>query len=852
MTGRFNYDIHGLVTVRSDARLPELERFRIDGVLDHPTVRVALGRVGSAEGEHRPLAHPLPRVGAARVRLRDRGPRATGSTSSRRAGWRSRRTSSTPTSSSRSCAGRSSSAATRSSTAPASPSTATRYLITARTDTGKTTTILKTLDRHPHAFLSDDLTLVCPDGRVLTYPKPLTISRHTVRGGQDAAAEPTRERADAARPEPAALAAPGGAFAMLIARTDLPAATINAFIQCARPAAEVRRRPARARRRDRARGAAHRHGDHPARRLGPGRCSPPTRRCGSSGELRGRLRLPALSAGSRTSCTAATASGCARRSGTSSTARWRAGRRPSCAARRWTGTPGCRSSSSARPAGCARRPPRRRPPCAAPNRTTAPPPCGASPARAHHPQRRYQDDDRVEQHPRLPQPARPPAAPCRDGGARRVPAGCLRRGLLRLRRTAQALSLPHRRRCGRRDGQLGHRPHAHDRHREAGASVPSHAPRTARRPRARRSPSAPRRSTSGRRAWASRAAPRFCYRVYGGAIDLLGTDRLAAGRASRSRRARPTPFSLRRPGRLGPGQGGGQPAAGRRHGRRRGQRRALRGHAPATSATRRAARRTTATSSRRATTSAASSGRSPGRRPARRSRCSRPTGNHGLSDTFLTMWPSTLTAAGSSGRLEDGHVLLHERHVARRATRAPGTRSTRATRASTSSTRSWAGWQHRDRHELPERLRQPLDAEQPGVPVAGARPRHPSRRSVRIAFFHYPLYVDNSTEPSDTFLQGPEQPRGAAATATASRWPSTATRTSTSATAAPPAAWCAYVTAAAAARPEPVNHCSRSTRTRSAGRSSSAKGVGLRRGGQADVEPSQVHHFLLVTVNGAR
>ena len=53
-------------------------------------------------------------------------------------------------------------------------------MVTAQTDTGKTTTTLKLLDRHPYAFLSDDLTIVCPDGRVLAYPKPLTISRHTL------------------------------------------------------------------------------------------------------------------------------------------------------------------------------------------------------------------------------------------------------------------------------------------------------------------------------------------------------------------------------------------------------------------------------------------------------------------------------------------------------------------------------------------------------------------------------------------------------------------------------------------------------------------------------------------------
>src|SRR3712207_5897214 len=59
------------------------------------------------------------------------------------------------------------------------------YLVTARTDTGKTTTMLRMLDAQPKAtgngaFVSDDMTLLTADRQVLTYPKPLTISRHTV------------------------------------------------------------------------------------------------------------------------------------------------------------------------------------------------------------------------------------------------------------------------------------------------------------------------------------------------------------------------------------------------------------------------------------------------------------------------------------------------------------------------------------------------------------------------------------------------------------------------------------------------------------------------------------------------
>lgn len=53
-------------------------------------------------------------------------------------------------------------------------------MLTARTDTGKTGTVLRLLRDHEGAFLSDDMTIVAPDGLALSYPKPLTISSHTL------------------------------------------------------------------------------------------------------------------------------------------------------------------------------------------------------------------------------------------------------------------------------------------------------------------------------------------------------------------------------------------------------------------------------------------------------------------------------------------------------------------------------------------------------------------------------------------------------------------------------------------------------------------------------------------------
>ena len=41
------------------------------------------------------------------------------------------------------------------------------FMVTAQTDTGRRPRRLKLLDHYPYSFLSDDLTIVCPDGRVL-------------------------------------------------------------------------------------------------------------------------------------------------------------------------------------------------------------------------------------------------------------------------------------------------------------------------------------------------------------------------------------------------------------------------------------------------------------------------------------------------------------------------------------------------------------------------------------------------------------------------------------------------------------------------------------------------------------
>ena len=108
------------------------------------------------------------------------------------------------------------------------------YLVTARTDTGKTTTILRILARQRRttdnaSFLSDDLTLVSPEGRVLPYPKPLTISFHTVKAINTA--KLSRHERLTLPIQSRIHSKSGRRIAFFLAKTKLPVATVNTLVQ---------------------------------------------------------------------------------------------------------------------------------------------------------------------------------------------------------------------------------------------------------------------------------------------------------------------------------------------------------------------------------------------------------------------------------------------------------------------------------------------------------------------------------------------------------------------------------------------------------------------------------------------
>jgi hypothetical protein len=103
-------------------------------------------------------------------------------------------------------------------------------LVTARTDTGKTSTILRTVDNYACSFLSDDMTIVSKDGQVMSYPKPLTISNHTLSAVNANSSLTWWERI-ALQFQSRLHSKSGRKVGMDLSKSKLPAATMNAIVQ---------------------------------------------------------------------------------------------------------------------------------------------------------------------------------------------------------------------------------------------------------------------------------------------------------------------------------------------------------------------------------------------------------------------------------------------------------------------------------------------------------------------------------------------------------------------------------------------------------------------------------------------
>src|SRR5215218_7089509 len=108
-------------------------------------------------------------------------------------------------------------------------------MLSAQTDTGKTGTILRLLREHPDeaAFLSDDMTIINGDGEAQSFPKPLTISSHTMRAVNKKVLSPPRRLLLGIQSR--IHSKEGRQFALLLARLNIPIISINAMTQIVVP-----------------------------------------------------------------------------------------------------------------------------------------------------------------------------------------------------------------------------------------------------------------------------------------------------------------------------------------------------------------------------------------------------------------------------------------------------------------------------------------------------------------------------------------------------------------------------------------------------------------------------------------
>jgi hypothetical protein len=106
-------------------------------------------------------------------------------------------------------------------------------MLSALTDTGKTATVLRLLREHGGRFLSDDMTVVDATGTALCFPKPLTISAHTVRAVRADDLTPGEWRR--LRVQSRLHSREGRSFALTLSRFNLPIMGINAVTQMVVP-----------------------------------------------------------------------------------------------------------------------------------------------------------------------------------------------------------------------------------------------------------------------------------------------------------------------------------------------------------------------------------------------------------------------------------------------------------------------------------------------------------------------------------------------------------------------------------------------------------------------------------------
>lgn len=109
----------------------------------------------------------------------------------------------------------------------------TGVMLSALTDTGKTGTVLRLLREHGGRFLSDDMTVIDAEGNAWCFPKPLTISAHTLRAVR--ANDLTRSEWRRLQFQSRLHSKGGRSIGIALARFNLPIMGINALTQLVVP-----------------------------------------------------------------------------------------------------------------------------------------------------------------------------------------------------------------------------------------------------------------------------------------------------------------------------------------------------------------------------------------------------------------------------------------------------------------------------------------------------------------------------------------------------------------------------------------------------------------------------------------
>jgi putative flippase GtrA len=102
-------------------------------------------------------------------------------------------------------------------------------VMSAKTDTGKTSTVLRLLVNHDYGFLSDDMAILGPAGEILGYPKPMTLSSHTMNAVSDKALPWADRMMLAVRSK--LHSREGRAVGHALGRLPIPIVTLNSWVQ---------------------------------------------------------------------------------------------------------------------------------------------------------------------------------------------------------------------------------------------------------------------------------------------------------------------------------------------------------------------------------------------------------------------------------------------------------------------------------------------------------------------------------------------------------------------------------------------------------------------------------------------